>query len=129
MKATIFTLSVLAMILSSLLLVQMVTAQVAPIDFADCQRLGINCPENNNLGPGNPLTQYIGQIITAALVLVGILAVVMIIYGGILYITSQGDTQKAERGKNVVVFAVIGLIVVGLAGAVVSFVIRAIQAN
>jgi hypothetical protein len=67
------------------------------------------------------------RIINIFLILVGIAAVIFILVGGVQYITSQGDENKAATAKQTVLFAVMGLIVVGLAGAVVRFVINAIN--
>lgn len=48
----------------------------------------------------------------AALWLVGIAAVMTIIYGGLLYITAGGDSEKAEKGKKVIIGAVIAIIII-----------------
>lgn len=55
---------------------------------------------------------------------VGIIAVVMIIVGGIKYITSGGDTSNVTAAKNTILFAVVGLIVVALAQIIVRFVLN-----
>jgi len=48
-------------------------------------------------------------VINSFIVILGILAVVALIYGGIQYITSAGDTSAADKGKNTIVAAVIGI--------------------
>lgn len=55
--------------------------------------------------------------------IVGIISVVMIIVGGIRYITSGGDSGKVSSAQNTVLYAVIGLIVVALAQVIVKFVL------
>jgi hypothetical protein len=55
--------------------------------------------------------------------IVGIIAVVMIIVGGIRYITSGGDSGNVTAAKNTILYAVIGLIVVALAQIIVKFVL------
>lgn len=57
------------------------------------------------------------------LFLIGSIAVIMIIYSGFLYLTSMGDASNVKRAKDTLVYAVIGLIVALLAGAVVNFVL------
>lgn len=55
--------------------------------------------------------------------IVGIIAVVMIIIGGVKYITSGGDSGNVTGAKNTILYAVIGLIVVALAQVIVRFVL------
>lgn len=55
--------------------------------------------------------------------IVGIIAVVMIIVGGIQYITSGGDSGNVTKAKNTILYAVIGLVVVALAQIIVKFVL------
>lgn len=56
--------------------------------------------------------------------IVGIIAVVMIIVGGIQYITSSGDSGNITKAKNTIMYAVIGLVVVALAQIIVKFVLE-----
>jgi heme/copper-type cytochrome/quinol oxidase subunit 2 len=72
------------------------------------------------------LVQAIRTIVNIILILAGIVAVIYLIIGGVQYITSQGDEDKAATAKNTVLFAVIGLIVIGLSAAVVNFFIGAV---
>lgn len=55
---------------------------------------------------------------------VGIIAVVMIIVGGVKYITSQGESSNITAAKNTILYAVIGLVVVALAQIIVRFVLE-----
>ena len=65
-------------------------------------------------------------IIRAVLWLVGILAVAFIIYGGVKYSMSQGDSAKVKSAKDTIMYAVIGLIVAILAYVIVGFVVERI---
>ena len=58
----------------------------------------------------------------------GFMAVVMIIMGGISFITSQGDAAKVTRARNTILYGVIGLIVAILAFAIVNFVLTSVFA-
>lgn len=60
---------------------------------------------------------------------VGIIAVVMIIVGGIQYITSGGDSGNVTKAKNTILYAVIGLVVVALAQIIVKFVLGRFTGN
>jgi hypothetical protein len=53
----------------------------------------------------------------------GAIAVIMIIVGGLKYITSNGDPKAVEGAKNTILYSVIGLIVAILAYTVVNFVL------
>lgn len=57
---------------------------------------------------------------------VGILAVIMLIYGGIRYVLSGGDSGAVSSAKKTILYAVVGLIVAILAYAIVNFVITTI---
>ena len=56
-------------------------------------------------------------------VIVGVVAVIMIIVGGLKYITSGGDSGNISGAKNTILYAVIGLIFVALAQVIVRFVL------
>jgi hypothetical protein len=56
--------------------------------------------------------------------IVGIIAVVMIIVGGVKYITSGGSSEKTTSAKDTILFAIVGLIVVALAQIIVKFVLN-----
>jgi hypothetical protein len=62
-------------------------------------------------------------IINTMLYILGILAVIMIIFGGIRYVTSTGDASRVKGAKDTVLYSVVGLIVALLAYAIVNFVI------
>ena len=69
------------------------------------------------------------QITNTILYIVGIVAVIMLIIGGIRYVTSGGDSKKVTDAKNTVLYAIIGLIVAFLAFAIVNFVISALPSS
>lgn len=62
-------------------------------------------------------------IINAVIAVLGILAVVVIILGGIQYMTSNGDSGKVKKAKDTILYGIIGLIIVILSAAIVNFVI------
>ncbi len=55
--------------------------------------------------------------------LAGAIAVIVIIIGGILYAASSGDTGRITKAKNLIVYAVVGLVVVLVAFIITNFVI------
>lgn len=59
---------------------------------------------------------------------VGLISVIMLIFGGLRYITSGGDAKKVTDAKNTILYAIIGLIICVLSYAIVNFVLNTIGA-
>ncbi|MBQ3326036.1 hypothetical protein IJG79_02750 [Candidatus Saccharibacteria bacterium] len=74
----------------------------------------------------NDLMGSMNTIINVVLGLIGFVAVVVIILGGVTYITSSGDTAKVTKAKNTILYGVIGLVIALLAFAIVNFVLSSI---
>lgn len=68
----------------------------------------------------------INNIITAVLGLVGIIALGVILYGGFRWMTAAGNEEAVGEAKKIITAGVIGLIIVIVAWAVVSFVISTV---
>ena len=84
----------------------------------DCAR---NDEQPENLFNGD---DSVFQTVTnVMLFLIGAISVVMLIYGGIRYTLSQGDSTAVQNAKNTIVYAVIGIVVAILAFAIVNFVV------
>lgn len=66
------------------------------------------------------------NITNTVLYAVGIISVIMLIFGGIRYIISGGDQKKVTDAKNTILYAIIGLVISLLAYAIVNFVINAV---
>ncbi len=69
------------------------------------------------------------QVTNTILYIVGIIAVIMLIIGGIKYVISGGDSKKVTDAKNTVLYAIIGLVIAFLAFAIVNFVISALPSS
>ena len=65
------------------------------------------------------------KIVQWVLTLLGLIAVIMILYGGFVWLTAGGNEDKVSTAKRVISAAVIGLIIVLLAWAIVTFVVKA----
>lgn len=75
---------------------------------------------------GNSKTDLQGAVIGIINGVVGVLAlvcVIVIIIGGVNYMTSSGDAGKVKKAKDTILYGVIGLVVCVLAFAIVNFVI------
>ena len=71
---------------------------------------------------GTTAANVLGVAITWVLLLVGGLAVLFLLWGGLQYVTSSGNKDKAEQAKQTITYAVIGLIVIVLARVIVTLV-------
>ena len=69
------------------------------------------------------------QVTNTILYIVGIIAVIMLIIGGIKYVLSGGDAKKVTDAKNTILYAIIGLIIAFLSYAIVNFVISALPSS
>ncbi|MDD5341208.1 MAG: M23 family metallopeptidase [Patescibacteria group bacterium] len=70
----------------------------------------------------NNLTEYISILYQDSLYLIILLAIIVIIYAGILWITSAGDRGKIAAAKKYIIDAIIGLIIAFLGGFILSLV-------
>ena len=85
--------------------------------------------DNVNPGAATQLEPMIQTILNVVFGVVGIVAVIMIIIGGVNYTMSQGDTQKIQKAKNTIMYGIIGLVVTLLAFAIVNFVLDGLLGN
>ncbi len=90
---------------------------------------GIQAPTADAYDPS--LTQvkdareFVVKVVQYALGFLGLFAVVMIIYGGFLYVSSGGESEGPEKGKKVILYAVIGLLIIMGSYTIVNTVIKA----
>ena len=78
--------------------------------------------------PDTTAAAILNNVIGWILLLVGGVAVLFIIWGGIQYVTSSGNKDKAEQAKKTLLYAVIGLIIIVLADVIVSLVTKNVPA-
>ncbi len=74
-------------------------------------------------GSGASLQNTIINIINAVVGVLALVCVIVIIIGGVNYMTSSGDAGKVKKAKDTILYGVIGLVVCVLAFAIVNFVI------
>lgn len=92
----------------------------------------LQCGANSASGEKNPnpdaaagkVDSIVEEIINILTIIVGVIAVIMIIIGGLRYITSGGDSNKVSSAKNTILYAIIGLVIVALAQVIVRFVLN-----
>ncbi len=74
--------------------------------------------------PEDAVNTIITTVINIFSLVVGVISVVMIIIGGLKYITSGGDSGNVSGAKNTILYAIIGLVVVALSQVIVRFVLQ-----
>ena len=74
-------------------------------------------------GGSDDLWGSIQLIINAVIGVLGLVCVVIIIVGGVNYMTSSGDAGKVKNAKDTILYGIIGLVICVLAFAIVNFVL------
>lgn len=67
--------------------------------------------------------EFIGNILNAVLGVVGSLALLMFVYGGLVWMTAAGNADKVQKGKSILTWAALGLVIIFTSYALVNFVI------
>ncbi len=106
MRAVIFT----ACLVGLLVIVFPVAAQIGTVNATPLGLKG-----------GSDLAGFIRDIGNALLALIGLIATIFLVYAGVRYITSAGDEKKAESAKHTILYAIIGLIVIGVSTVLVNY--------
>jgi len=84
--------------------------------------------DNINIEPGTGYATNFGTMFSSILNVVMLVAAILVfaflIFGGIQWITSGGDKNKAEEARNKITAAIIGLIIVAASYAVINLVVN-----
>lgn len=81
----------------------------------------------NPLGSIDSPQMLIGKIINAIMGLIGSITLLMFIYGGFTWMTSAGNQDKIKKGRDILVWAAIGLFVIFSSYALVNLIINSIK--
>ncbi len=73
--------------------------------------------------PQDDIVPTIRGIASIISIIAGVAAVIVLVVGGIRYISSNGENEQIAQSKRTIIFAVIGLVVIGLAQVIINFVI------
>lgn len=89
-------------------------------------KLGVNYAANIELPSSqeNDVRDMAVVIIKYLITFIGIIAVIIILYGGFIWMTAGGNDDRVTKAKNIIIAGVIGLIIVIAAFAIVNFVIN-----
>ncbi len=76
--------------------------------------------------PTGDVPTFLGQVAGSALALAGSIFLFLVIYGGIMIMTSAGS-DRVEKGKKIITWAVIGALLLGASYAITALVFSAIS--
>lgn len=109
------------------------TAGCGTATVTACQPTGSTCPtgavclDNPLAASGvNTPQQLIGRVINSVLGVVGSLALLMFIYGGLTWMTSGGSPEKVKKGREIITWSAIGLFIIFASYALVRFLISSL---
>ncbi|MFA5129204.1 MAG: hypothetical protein WC445_04625 [Patescibacteria group bacterium] len=116
LKKVFFCLTIL-----SLLTPVLVSAQTNDI-------LGLNIINNANIGlQASDPRAVAARIINVALGFLGIIAVVIVLYGGFMWMTAAGNEERISKAKQILTAGIIGLVIIVMAWAIASYVVRTLM--
>lgn len=93
------------------------TASAGIKDFVN----SVNVDKNSDV---NSVYNKIDAIVSFAIGLIGLIIFIYIIYGGFLYLTSQGNPDQTKKAQQIIVFAIIGAVILGLAYGLTQLIIN-----
>lgn len=82
-------------------------------------------------GPGSKespveyFKKFVGALARGVIGILGFMAVLFLVYGGMIYITSAGDPEKAKKGKSIFIYSIVGLLLAAFSYAIVTTIVRA----
>ena len=82
-----------------------------------------------NVEEDDSLIPTLQVIINVILGVLGLVAVIFIIMGGITYVTSAGDPGKIKKAKDTILYGIIGVVVALLAYSIVNLVLSSVFGN
>jgi cytochrome bd-type quinol oxidase subunit 2 len=120
-------LSMLCLSAAPILALPAVATAAVNITSGVCSGTNFDISGNGTGCPSTSATSFQGlldNVVNIFSAIVGVIAVIMIIVGGLRYITSGGDSSRVGAAKTTIIYALVGLVVVVLAQLIVHFVIN-----
>lgn len=128
-----FVMRLKSFFVAGVLLLAVLPLTTSQLAFADCisdpTSAGCPCALNSSsaacqdLSKPDGLSNILKNATNIVLFIAGALAVIMIIYGSIRFMTAHGNEKQVESARLIVTYSVIGLIIAILAYALVNFVL------
>jgi len=95
---------------------------------------GAITPDETGLGqtadeaglPKTDVASVIGSIVKTLLAVLGVIFFILLVYGGLLWMTAHGNQEKVDKAKDALTSAIIGLLIILVAYAFATYVIAAL---
>jgi len=115
-----------ALIVMGLTVVGLLVFQFVPA-FAQGANIQTSAPQfvSDVTGGQTSLRSLVLTIVNFVLTFLGVVAVIMIIYGGMLYVTAGGKQETVDKGKKILMYTVIGIVIIMLSFVIVNAVLGA----
>lgn len=112
-------------VLATLICLSILTIAILPTIVMAQDEFGLNivAEEVNVWGEEGSLESVVPRLINIVMSVLGIIAVVIILIGGFMWMTAAGNEERVGKAKQVLVAGVIGLLIVIAAYAIANFVI------
>ncbi len=78
---------------------------------------------------GADLPTRIGQLLNGALVVVGIVFLIITVYGGFKIMLSRGESAQIKSGRESILYGIIGMVIIAAAYGITDFVIKTFVTN
>ena len=78
-------------------------------------------------GAKTRMNVIIATIIQAVLAFLGVVFLILMIYGGYMWMTARGNEEQVNKASKTIVAAIVGLIIILSAYAISFFVIKALE--
>jgi len=126
LKAFITSLLVVTGLLVPLAAPAVVLADIQSSLRGSAQDLSVNSTKDCKTTSGSEghFQKILADVINIFSLIVGVVVVIMIIFGGFKYVTSAGNQESIKTAKQTLIYALIGLIIVALAQIIVKFVLH-----
>lgn len=121
-KLRVFIVPLLAGLATTAVIALAMTGAASALDPGAAAQGGVSAAGGGAGGQG-ALRGSIRDVINVLLFIIGAVAVIMIVVGGLRYVLSGGDSGQVKSAKDTVLYSVIGLVIALLAYAIVNFVI------
>jgi hypothetical protein len=86
-------------------------------------------PDDKLIGSKGALVKYVSELKDWILALTALIALIIIVYGGVMYMLAAGDEKRASKAKNIILYGLIGVVVIVGAYFLISLVTNFLQSS
>lgn len=126
MKGKLFK-NIIKVVMITFIMVPVLSLALSMPAFAQLNESNIGVPYAENLGLGNKDPRDMAvSIIQVVLGFLAIIVVLLVLYGGFVWMTAGGNEDKIATGKKIITAGVVGLIIILAAWGIARFVVTVI---